>query len=48
MTIRADIVESAIDPARLVAEVAGAGHGATILFLGTVRDVNDGREVNGI
>lgn len=48
MTIRADIVEQAIDPARLVAEVAGAGHGATILFLGTVRDVNDGREVNGI
>ena len=48
MTIRADIVEQAIDPGRLLAEVAASAHGATILFLGTVRDVNDGREVNGI
>lgn len=48
MTIRADIVEHAVDPARLLAEVAASGHGATILFLGTVRDVNDGRAVNAI
>jgi molybdopterin synthase catalytic subunit len=33
---------------QLVAEVAAEGHGATALFLGTVRNTNDGRPVEGI
>lgn len=48
MTIRADIVDRPIDASKLLEEVAGSGNGASILFIGTVRDVNDGREVDGI
>ena len=32
----------------LLAEVARDAHGATVLFVGTVRDMNDGREVTGM
>ena len=46
--MRTAIVTRAIDPAALVAEVSGHAHGAVILFLGTVRDFNDGRAVDGI
>jgi molybdopterin synthase catalytic subunit len=46
--MRTAIVQRPIDPQALVAEVASAATGATILFLGTVRDVNDGRAVRGI
>jgi molybdopterin synthase catalytic subunit len=46
--IRAAIVTAAIDPAALLAEVASDSHGATSLFVGTVRDVNDGRAVKGM
>ena len=46
--MRSAIVDHVIDPAALTAEVAGDGNGATILFLGTVRDSNDGRGVTGI
>ena len=46
--IRAAIVTRTIDPSALVAEVAARSHGATSLFLGTVRDVNDGRAVTGM
>ena len=42
------VVEHVIDPAALTAEVARDGNGAAILFLGTVRDTNDGRPVVGI
>ena len=42
------IVDAPIDPAKLVERVAARGNGATVLFLGTVRDVNDGRPVSGI
>jgi molybdopterin synthase catalytic subunit len=42
------VVEHVIDPAALTAEVARDGNGAAILFLGTVRDTNDGRPVIGI
>jgi molybdopterin synthase catalytic subunit len=45
---RTAIVESVIDTAALVAEVANIGAGATLLFVGTVRDVNDGRGVSGM
>jgi molybdopterin synthase catalytic subunit len=46
--IRSSIVTGPIDPAGLLAEVAGAGNGATAVFVGTVRSTNDGREVSGI
>src|SRR5690242_20767590 len=46
--MRSAIVERTIDPMALTAEVSARGNGAAILFLGTVRDSNDGRAVTGI
>jgi molybdopterin synthase catalytic subunit len=37
-----------IDPAALVREVVRPANGAVLLFLGVVREVNDGRPVTGI
>ena len=45
---RSALVERAIDPSSLIAEVSGTGFGAVSLFLGTVRESNDGRAVEGI
>jgi molybdopterin synthase catalytic subunit len=42
------IVDAPIEPTALLQRVAGDGNGASVLFLGTVRDVNDGRAVIGI
>jgi molybdopterin synthase catalytic subunit len=42
------IVDAAIDVPGLLHRVTGDANGATVLFLGTVRDVNDGRGVLGI
>jgi molybdopterin synthase catalytic subunit len=42
------IVDSPIDAARLLARVSNHANGATLLFIGTVRDVNDGRGVTGM
>lgn len=46
--MRSAIVERVIDSAALVAEVADDANGAVLLFVGTVRDVNDGRAVSGM
>jgi molybdopterin synthase catalytic subunit len=46
--MRSTLTDRPIDTAALVAEVARAANGATLLFVGTVRDVNDGRPVTGI
>jgi molybdopterin synthase catalytic subunit len=46
--IRTSIVTHVIDASALIAEIASDSHGATSLFLGTVRDVNDGRAVTGM
>jgi molybdopterin synthase catalytic subunit len=46
--MRAAIVRRPVDPASLLAEVASVANGASILFIGTVREVNDGRAVSGI
>ena len=46
--MRTAIVSRAIDPAALLREVESHGSGASILFVGTVRDVNDGRPVEGL
>jgi molybdopterin synthase catalytic subunit len=46
--MRVAIVSRPIDAAALIAAVASDAHGATSLFLGTVREVNDGRAVTGM
>ena len=46
--MRAHVVTHALDIGALLDEVADATRGATALFVGTVRSVNDGREVIGI
>ena|SRR5436190_8900934 len=42
------IVDTPIDVPRIVERVSSSANGATVLFLGTVREVNDGRDVTGI
>ena len=44
----AQLTSSPIDVPSLTRDVASAERGAIALFLGTVRNTNDGREVNGI
>ncbi|MFL5581127.1 MAG: molybdenum cofactor biosynthesis protein MoaE [Gemmatimonadaceae bacterium] len=46
--MRAAIVQHPLDPSRLLAEVASPANGAAVLFVGTVRETNDGRAVTGI
>lgn len=43
-SVRIRVGEEAIDPAALVAEVGRPDSGATVLFLGTVRDHSNGRD----
>lgn len=42
------LVRDPIDPSDVLDRVGDAAHGATVLFLGIVRDHNDGRAVRGI
>lgn len=46
--MRATLVRTRIDLSALLEEVASTAIGATILFVGTVRETNDGRAVSGI
>jgi len=46
--MRAAIVTRPIDTAALLAEVAAAANGATVLFTGSVRELSEGRSVSGI
>ena len=46
--MRASIVNHALDIGALLREVADVRRGATAVFVGTVRSVNEGREVIGI
>jgi molybdopterin synthase catalytic subunit len=46
--MRSALVRHDIDAGALLSEVAHPRNGATVLFLGTVREVNDGRPVSGI
>jgi molybdopterin synthase catalytic subunit len=48
MTPVARLTRDPIDPAALLQSVARPRHGAILLFLGVVREVNDGRAVTGI
>jgi molybdopterin synthase catalytic subunit len=45
---RASVITREIDPASLIHEVASPEHGAISVFIGTVREVNDGRSVTAI
>lgn len=47
-TARAFLSEDALDISRLVAQVSRSGHGGTAVFVGTVRDEPDVREVVGL
>lgn len=46
--IRAEIVTDPIDPAAVLADVGDDEDGATVLFLGVVRNHADGRAVRGM
>lgn len=46
--MRTAVVDAPINAAALIAEVSREANGAALLFIGTVRDVNDGRAVSGI
>lgn len=46
--MRTAIVDHPIDVPALLREVASVRHGATILFVGTVRDTNEGAPVSGL
>jgi molybdopterin synthase catalytic subunit len=46
--MRSAIVEREIDSAALIADVAATANGATVVFIGTVRDMNDGRGVTAL
>jgi molybdopterin synthase catalytic subunit len=45
---RSSIITREIDPASLISEVASPEHGAISVFIGTVRDVNEGRSVSSM
>ena len=45
---RASILTGEIDPASLINEVGSPQYGAISLFIGTVREVNEGRSVSAI
>jgi molybdopterin synthase catalytic subunit len=45
---RAAITTDPIDAAAVLARVASVSHGATVLFVGTVRDHNEGQGVSGL
>lgn len=46
--MRVAVVSRPLDPSALLAEVASVANGASIVFVGTVRDVTEGRAVSGI
>ena len=48
LVVRADVTETAIDPARHAAEVDRPQAGAVVTFSGVVRDHDDGRSVERI
>lgn len=46
--MRSAIIAHPIDGCSLIREVASNRHGATVLFVGTVRDMNEGAAVSGL
>src|SRR3982751_2299789 len=48
MTSLASLVRTPIDPVAIICQVSNPANGAVLLFLGAVRQLNDGRDVTGI
>jgi molybdopterin synthase catalytic subunit len=48
VSVSGRLVDAPIDPADLIAEVSASSNGAVLLFLGLVRETNEGRDVTGI
>ena len=48
MTSLASLIREPIDPSAVIRAVSTPANGAVLLFLGAVRQVNDGRDVTGI
>ncbi|MDG6983090.1 MAG: molybdenum cofactor biosynthesis protein MoaE [Nitrososphaerota archaeon] len=48
MATKSRITTAPIDPARVLASVTDPAAGGTVLFLGTVRNSNEGRPVRGL
>jgi molybdopterin synthase catalytic subunit len=46
--VRATITDQPLDPVLLLDAVSRDAHGAVLLFIGTVRELNEGRRVSGI
>src|SRR5579862_5362524 len=46
--MRSAIVDHALDAGALLAEVSSASNGAAVVFVGTVREVNDDRAVTAL
>jgi len=46
--VHSAIIDTPIDVPKMLACVGNNANGATVLFVGTVREVNDGRDVTGI
>ena len=46
--LRAAVVEEPLDPRDVLARVGDPGHGAVVLFVGTVRNLNEGRPVTAV
>ena len=46
--MRTAIVDDPIDTEAVLSEVASSRNGASVLFVGTVREMNDGRDVSGM
>ncbi|GAC1515506.1 MAG: molybdenum cofactor biosynthesis protein MoaE [Gemmatimonadaceae bacterium] len=46
--MRTAVVERPLDPGAILAEVTAPSTGATVVFVGSVREMNDGRSVVGI
>ena len=46
--VRAEVTDAPIDTGAVLADVSHPAHGAALLFLGVVRDHNEGRAVRGI
>ncbi len=48
MAVHVALVRAPIDPSEVLARVGDPGAGAVVLFLGVVRDRNEGRPVEGV
>lgn len=48
MSTHVDVTDSVLDPLAALDHCSASGHGAVDLFIGRVRDINQGRQVLGV